>query len=226
MTPSDLRVNMAARRVWRAGGELHLTPKAFDLLALLVERRPDAVSKREIHERLWPGTFVSEVTLHSLVSEVRRTLVDQAHARRLVRTVHGFGYAFIGDIDQASDVAARPSRRLCGWLVGDAGRLNLFDGENVLGRGADDVIELRSSTVSRRHAAIRFADGAWLEDLGSKNGTFLGDVSVSQRARLADGDIVRFGSLVLTFRVAPSAGAATTLSTSSPAIRDDRESGP
>jgi DNA-binding winged helix-turn-helix (wHTH) protein len=212
MTHTDLRLSVTARRVWRADDELHLTPKAFDLLALLVERRPDAVSKRDIHDRLWPGTFVSDVTLHSLVSELRRTLTDGPRTPRLVRTVHGFGYAFIGAIDDSSAAAGDPPRHLRGWLVGAAGRLSLFDGDNVLGRGADDVIELPSSTVSRRHAAIRFAGGITLEDLGSKNGTFLRDEPVAGPVPLADGDIVRFGSLILTFRLAPAPGSTTTLS--------------
>jgi DNA-binding winged helix-turn-helix (wHTH) protein len=212
MTQSDLRMSVTARRVWRANDELHLTPKAFDLLALLVERRPDAVSKRDIHERLWPDTFISEVTLQSLVSELRRTLADGPDAPRLVRTVHGFGYAFIGAINDTPAAIPETARHLRGWLVGATGRLSLFDGDNLLGRGADDVIELPSSTISRRHAAIRFADGVSLEDLGSKNGTFLRDVPVAGPVPLADGDVVRFGSLVLTFRLAPAPGSTTTLS--------------
>lgn len=212
MTHTDLRLSVTARRLWRANDELHLTPKAFDLLALLVERQPDAVSKRDIHERLWPGTFVSDVTLHSLVSELRRILADAPTAPRLVRTVHGFGYAFIGAIDDAPAAVPETPRHLRGWLVGTTGRLNLFDGNNLLGRGADDVIELPSSTVSRRHAAIRFADRVTLEDLGSKNGTFLRDEPVAAPVPLADGDVVRFGSLVLTFRLAPAPGSTTTLS--------------
>jgi DNA-binding winged helix-turn-helix (wHTH) protein len=220
MTQPELRLSVTARRLWRANDELHLTPKAFDLLALLVEHRPDAVSKRAIHERLWHGTFVSDVTLHSLVSELRRTLADVPGAPRLVRTVHGFGYAFIGAINAPAAGLEAP-RHLRGWLVGDAGRLSLFDGNNVLGRSADDVIELPSSTVSRRHAAIRFTANITLEDLGSKNGTFLRDEPVAGPVPLADGDRVRFGSLVLTFRLAPAPGATTTLSMTGTAIVEE-----
>lgn len=216
-------MSTATRRLWCSGRECHLTPKAFDLLALLVERRPEAVSKREIHDRLWPGTFVSDVTLHSLVSEVRRTLGDHASVSRVVRTIHGFGYAFIALVGDAPDLP-KPARRLRGWLVGDGGRLSLFDGDNVLGRGAEGVIELPSSTVSRLHAAIRFASESgpgqagevWIEDLGSKNGTFLRDTPVMRPHQLADGDPVRFGSLVLTFRLAPAQGAASTQSMTTP----------
>jgi DNA-binding winged helix-turn-helix (wHTH) protein len=204
-----VRVDPATRRVWRGTREIRLTKKAFDLLELLVQKRPNAVSKQAIHARLWPDTFVAEITLHSLISDLRRALGDDAAHPRFIRTFSAFGYAFIGAPEQNS---ATP-RRVRGWLVGDEGRVSLFDGENALGRGGDDVIELASTTVSRRHASIRFDDDAWLADLGSKNGTFVGDVRVTDAVRLADGDRVRFGSAQFTFRLSRTSGAATTQST-------------
>ena len=76
--------------------------KAFQFLELLVEYRPKAVSKEVIHKRLWPGTFVSDGTVTSLLAEVREAIGDDAHESRFVRTVHRFGYAFSG---AAQDVA-------------------------------------------------------------------------------------------------------------------------
>ena len=187
-----LQFDAAGRQVWRDGVERHLTRKAFDLLTVLLERRPAAVSKADIHAQLWPGVFVSEVTLHSLVSELRRVLGDDADRAGVIRTIHGFGYAFVGQVE-SSDAAGSSARPVRGWLVSQTGRVNLFDGDNLLGRDLDDVIDVPSPTVSRRHAAIRFEADAWLEDLGSKNGTFVGDVRVTQPIRLADGDRVRLG---------------------------------
>jgi pSer/pThr/pTyr-binding forkhead associated (FHA) protein len=92
--------------------------------------------------------------------------------------------------------------------------VSLFDGDNLLGRDLDDVIDVPSPTVSRRHATIRFEVEAWLEDLGSKNGTFVGDVRVTQPVRLADGDRVRLGAVLLTFRLHRASGASTTQSLS------------
>jgi hypothetical protein len=178
-------------------------------LRILIERRPDAVSKTDIHAQLWPETFVSEVTLHSLMSEVRRALGDDAEDPRFIRTIHGFGYAFVGAIESPAGISSSP-RPVRGWLVGHTGRMNLFDGDNLLGRGIDDVIDVPSPTVSRRHASIRFEVDAWLEDLGSKNGTFVGDVPVTEPVRLADGDRVRLGSVLLTFKLHRPAGAAST----------------
>ena len=209
-----IQFDSASRRVWRDGVERHLTRKAFDLLAVLRERRPAAVSKADIHAHLWPETFVSEVTLHSLMSEIRRVLGDDGEGPRLIRTVHGFGYAFVGPVE-SPQVAAAVARPVRGWLVSQTGRVSLFDGDNLLGRDLDDVIDVPSPTVSRRHASIRFDVDAWLEDLGSKNGTFVGDVRVTEPVRLADGDRVRLGSVLLTFKLQRTSGAASTLPLSS-----------
>ena len=214
MSPG-IRFDAARRRVWRDGRECELTRKAFNLLTVLLEQRPEAVSKTDIHARLWPDTFVSEVTLHSLMSELRRALGDDAEGPRLIRTVHGFGYAFVGPIEAPEKGPAAP-RPVRGWLISQTGRVKLFDGDNLLGRDLDDVIDVPSPTVSRHHATIRFEADAWLEDLGSKNGTFVGDVRVTKPVRLADGDRVRLGAVLLTFRLHRETGAASTQPVSSP----------
>jgi DNA-binding winged helix-turn-helix (wHTH) protein len=209
----DLSFDAASRRVGRGGQDVKLTRKAFDLLALLIERRPNAVAKDEIHARLWPDTFVAEITLHSLVSEIRRAIRDDSGDPQFIRTVHGFGYAFIAAPNEAPSPAPVTRRRVRGWLIRDAERLQLFDGENLFGRGDDDIVELPSTTVSRRHARIRVDEDAWLEDLGSKNGTFIGDRQVTEPVRLSDGDRIRFGSLLMTFRLARPAEGTRTQST-------------
>jgi DNA-binding winged helix-turn-helix (wHTH) protein len=104
---ADLTVDSDSRQLWSGAKEVHLSPKAFDLLALLIERRPRAVSKADIHERLWPGTFVSDSSLPSLVSEVREAIADHKRKPRLLRTLHGFGYAFQAPDQPAPQEAAR-----------------------------------------------------------------------------------------------------------------------
>jgi DNA-binding winged helix-turn-helix (wHTH) protein len=214
-----LTFDPATRQVFRGSQEIRLTRKAFDLLALLVERRPDAVSKEEIHARLWPETFVSEITLHGLIAEIRRALGDNSNQPLFVRTVHGFGYSFICPEDEQPAAAANTSRRVRGWLIFDQDRLPVFEGENVFGRGDAGVTELPSSTVSRRHARIRVDHDFWLEDLGSKNGTFVRDERIMQVIQLFDGDRVRFGSLLTTFRLSRAADATSTRSTTDFPVR-------
>jgi DNA-binding winged helix-turn-helix (wHTH) protein len=58
----DLAFDSDSRQLWARGKEVRLSPKAFDLLAFLIARRPRAVSKTDIREHLWPGTFVSDVS--------------------------------------------------------------------------------------------------------------------------------------------------------------------
>jgi DNA-binding winged helix-turn-helix (wHTH) protein len=91
----------------RDGREVHLSRKAYELLALLIQERPRVITKGELHERLWPSTFVSDATLASLVAELRRALDDPARQHHVVRTVHGVGYAFDGDVTEASAQTAR-----------------------------------------------------------------------------------------------------------------------
>jgi DNA-binding winged helix-turn-helix (wHTH) protein len=93
----DMTFDPQARQLLRGRAEVHLSPKAFDLLAILIEERPRAVPKDELHQRLWPSTFVSEANLASLAAEIREALGDTARDPRFIRTAHRFGYAFCGE---------------------------------------------------------------------------------------------------------------------------------
>jgi DNA-binding winged helix-turn-helix (wHTH) protein len=205
------------RQLLRDGRDVHLSPKAFDLLKGLIDARPRVVTKNELHDRLWPGTFVSEVNLASLVAEVRRALADDARQPKYIRTVHRVGYAFRGTVEE-TDAATAPSSRagFC-WLIKDGRRLPLRAGENILGRDSYEGVEIDSATVSRRHARITVSTTeATVEDLGSKNGTFVGGVPVSGSVILKDGDDIRTGSVVMRFRMAAPKGATATWSSSKP----------
>lgn len=218
----NLTLDSDARQLLRGREEIHLSPKAFELLKMLIGQRPRALSKNELHEHLWPATFVSEANLASLIAEVREALGDTARQPQFIRTAHRFGYAFCGDVVEEpvararSETAVRdgsaplPESAAFCWLIKDGHRLPLEPGENVLGRDPDlDGIRIDSPTVSRRHARISIsASNASLEDLDSKNGTFLRGEPVSAAVALSDGDEIRVGSVVLVFRMA-SASTAT-----------------
>lgn len=200
------------RQLLQGSSEIHLAPKAFELLLALVVERPKVLSKAALQERLWPKTFVAEANLSNLVAELREALGDRARAPRFVRTAHGFGYAFCGD---ATDVAA-PGRRIAAnrpgcWLEWGKRRFQLSVGDNVVGRDPDVEVRLDASTVSRRHARfVVTPDGAMLEDFGSKNGTFCGGERVTSPVRLADGDAIKIGSLLMTFHQRGSLGSTET----------------
>ena len=204
-----------SRQIWVGKNEVHLSPKAFDLLALLIARRPHAVSKAEIRTHLWPDTFVSESSLPSLVSEIRDAIVDHRRKPGLLRTVHGFGYALQSEqgVPAAAAAAAPAPTASDAWLLGSTAELALRPGENILGREGEGIV-VKSSTVSRRHARLIVdVNGARLEDLGSKNGTFVNDRRVAGPMPIVDGDQVRIGSLLFTFRMAQ--GTETTETQSS-----------
>ena len=211
----DVTFDPDTRQLWLGKDEAHLSPKAFDLLALLIAHRPHAVSKADLRARLWPGTFVSDSSLPSLISEIREALGDQHRRPQFLRTLHGYGYAFQFQDDPVpaeAPAAAGPAA----WLVGTVAEIALSAGPNVLGREGADVILLKSSTISRRHARVTLdAGGAVVEDLGSKNGTFVNDQRVTGPTPVVDGSQVRIGSLVFTFRLPDPDGSTQTLSTSS-----------
>lgn len=197
----DLTFDDDTRQLWVRGEEIRLSPKAFDLLALLVARRPNAVSKTDIRGQLWPRTFVSESSLPSLVSEIRDAIGDSRRKPGFVRTVHRFGYAFQAESAPMPHQAAAAVSGPNAWLLGRTAEVALLPGENVLGREGDGIILMKSSTVSRRHARIVInAKGALIEDLKSKNGTFVNDRRVSGPTPVTEGDHVRIGSLLFTFR--------------------------
>ena len=193
------------RQLRRGADEIHLSPKAFELLRLLAEDRPRALSKEELLGQLWPDTFVTESALAGLVAEIRRAVADDAGEPRVVRTVHGFGYAFADGSAAAADEDG--SFR----LVWGAREVPLAEGENVLGRDADVAVHIDDATVSRHHARIVIARGsAALEDLGSKNGTWLGGDRLGGSRPLADGDQIQVGPAAMIFRCYAGGGSTET----------------
>jgi len=196
-------LELESRQLLRGDDVVHLSPKAFDLLSMLVSSRPKALSKSDLQERLWPGTFVVEKNLANLVGEIREAIGDDPSNPRFIRTVHRFGYAFRdpaprGEVGRPESRSGEVSFRLK-WMNR---RATLEEGEHVLGRDPDAEIFLNSGGVSRRHARVVISAGrATLEDLGSKNGTFVGDHRVEGPKSLGDGDIIRLGSVTLTLRI-------------------------
>ena len=200
----EFTLDLDARQLSRPAGAVHLSPKAFDLLALLVARRPAVVRKAELIELLWPGTFVVEANLSNLVGEVRVALNDRGRKPKYVRTVHRRGYAFCGEAQdevKAGGVSC--------WIEWGRQRFPLPPGEHLIGRDPEAGIRLDSTTVSRRHARLLVgARQTVLEDFGSKNGTFVGEARVTAPMPLNDGDTIRIGDILVTYR-APDAGSST-----------------
>jgi DNA-binding winged helix-turn-helix (wHTH) protein len=211
-------LDLARRELRRAGQPCHLTPRAFSLLELLVSERPRALSKGDLRARLWPETYVSNTALAQLVTELRKAIGDEAKEGRWIRTVFGYGYAFSGTAEEAkaeegsgqgtapaTGPPAAPSR----WLRWRQELLPLTEGANVVGRGHEADVRIPLAEVSRRHARIIIVGArAIIEDLESRNGTFVRGRAVHRPTPLADGDEVGFGPEKATF-CAPSASKDT-----------------
>ncbi len=194
----DVTFDSGRRSVFRGPQAVHLSPKAFRLLELLLSKRPDAIAKSEILDTVWPDAVVNEGSLAALVKDLRRALGDGAEEPSFLRTVHGFGYAFDGDVHEVPDGAPASRRHVLVWGTQE---LPLKDGENVLGRERTAGVWVGHASVSREHARLVVSgDKAEVEDLGSKNGTWLGSRRVEGRVALADGDEVRAGEVHLLYR--------------------------
>ena len=204
-------VDSGTRQLLANGREMHLSPKAFELLLMLVDQRSRALSKTELQDALWPSTFVGETNLATLVAEIRRALGDSAQAPSYLRTVHRFGYRFVADVT-ASAHAPPPSHRVHRYLVAGERQFSLRDGAVIIGRAADADVRIDSSGVSRHHARITMtASEARVEDLESKNGTFVDGTPVGAGRLLADGSEIRVGPVALIFRIAPATEATETM---------------
>ena len=208
----EFTLDSEARLLTDGARPLHLSPKAFSLLVLLLERRPAVVSKSEVSHRIWPDVIVAETSLSALVAEIRRTLGDDRGQPRFLRTVHSIGYAFIGAVaptDDSASVSGAEYRRC--WLGWEDRVLPLVAGENIIGRDPRCGVWLDVSGVSRRHARIVVTtSGAAISDLGSRNGTAVGKAQVTGPRPLADGDRIRIGGTTLTFRQWSDGGAPPT----------------
>ncbi|HXK09358.1 MAG TPA: FHA domain-containing protein [Vicinamibacteria bacterium] len=204
----DCVLDSASRQLRQRGAVRALSPKAYDLLDLLLGCRPRALSKTELLQRLWPETFVVEANLSNLVAEIRAAIGDDPRHPLFIRTVHGFGYAFCGVAEHGAAPARetpllRERRDSVCWLVRDGVRVQLGDGENLIGRHPASIVPIDSPRVSRHHAAIRVAgEEATLVDLGSRNGTFVGGQRIDAPATLKDGDEIQIGPVVLRFCIA------------------------
>jgi DNA-binding winged helix-turn-helix (wHTH) protein len=186
---------------------IHLSPKAFRLLEVLVSGAPRALSKRELQQAVWPQTFVEETNLAGLVTELRAALGDAARKPRFIRTVHGFGYAFCGE---TGSPCQRP-RSATIFFQGE--ELPLYEGDNILGRDPLADVQIDDGTVSRRHASISIrGDSAVLHDLASKNGTFLDDEKLEGSIPLREGQTIVLGDARLIFRRKTTVGSTITLS--------------
>jgi len=192
-------IDSETRQLFGGATDVHLSPKAFDLLCALIEGRPKVRDKAGLQARIWPHTHVVDANLNILIGEIRRALGDSARQQEFIRTVHGVGYAFCASVDVHPTAAA--SDTLFCWVAWRNKTFPLSEGDNVIGRDPRCAVWLDAPGVSRRHAKIRVESAnrrVALEDLGSTNGTFVRRSPVDGEVPLADGDAIQMGTVDLT----------------------------
>jgi DNA-binding winged helix-turn-helix (wHTH) protein len=208
---SEIVVDIGVRLVRRDGIDIHLPPKAFDLLVILVQHQPNAVSHEQLHAALWPGVHVSETSLAALITQLRKALGDTSGDGRMIRTLHRVGYAFSGHaIVTGSPPVAEPV--VC-RLIWRSETVDLPAGASLIGRDRACTVQIDADSVSRHHARVNVTGSALsIEDLGSKNGTWVAGERIVGTVPLADGTTFRLGSEVVRVEIGVDQRPTETMS--------------
>ena len=192
-----------SREFRRGNAEVHLSPKAHELLHLLIAQRPRVVSKAELMAALWPDTFVVEGNLPVIVAELRSAIGSRpAVAAAVIKTHHGIGYSFAAPVLAARSKLPQDQHGTGALLKIGRRRIELSAGENQIGRDPECDVHINDASVSRDHARITLvAAVATLVDRGSKNGTRVNGTLIEAPVELQDGDELTFGKVSARYRI-------------------------
>ena len=205
---ADFELDLAAYSLRQRGERVSLEKLPMEVLILLVRHAGALVGRREIQAALWqPGVFVDhDAAINTAIRKIRQALSDNVERPRFVETVVGKGYRFIARTDEPqpeSPIDHDDGRRFPGYLV-MRGRHEfvLESGDNLLGRDPAAQVYVNHTSVSRQHARISIrSERATLEDLKSRNGTFLDGRKIHSPTDLHHGAIIGLGPITFTFLV-------------------------
>jgi DNA-binding winged helix-turn-helix (wHTH) protein len=191
------------RTLSRGEEEIALTPKTRDLLALFLENPKRLLTRQTISDRLWPDVAVTDDALRFQVAELRKAMGNESEG--FLRTIPREGYRWEVEVrreEKAGARAAPGNTERCYRLFLESREVSLEEGENLIGRDSDTAVWIDHTSVSRHHARICVTgERVTLEDLESKNGTYLRGERIGHPLSLSDGDTIRIGRVSMTFRV-------------------------
>jgi non-specific serine/threonine protein kinase len=177
----DFLVDLANRRLLHQGHEVALEPRVFAVIAELLKRSDELVTRNELLDAIWGHRYVTPSTLNRLIALARRAFGDDVSEPRYIQTVHGAGYRYIGPVSRVAvetlnvqarfgpPFAARLPARIEA-LIGREAELATLIGllENnraVTVLGAGGMGKTRCALEAARRAAPTYADGVWFFDL-------------------------------------------------------------
>jgi DNA-binding winged helix-turn-helix (wHTH) protein len=198
----DWLVEPMLDRMSRGEQVVQLRPRAMDVLACLALQAGNLASKRQLIDSVWRTEFVSDHALTQVIAELRAALGDNARSPSYIETIPRRGYRLMASLTPIEPIEpAATGLSLPFRLEGEEGNYPLAQGTNLIGRSADAVVLIDRTEVSRCHARIVVeGTAATLEDLGSKNGTYLNGQRLRQPSELNDGDEIWIGRSLARFR--------------------------
>ena len=204
------RYDPVSHCLFREDREIALKPKTRELLVLFLQNPHRLLTRQDISDRIWPNTAVTDDSLQVQVFELRKAL--GAGAEEFIKTVPREGYRWEAEV-RTGDVKTTTvsgADVICRLGV-EHREIELAEGENILGRDSGVAVWIDETAVSRHHARIVVVEGsATLEDLGSKNGTYLRGERIAGAAALTDGVEIEIGSVKMTFRALLRGGTTET----------------
>jgi DNA-binding winged helix-turn-helix (wHTH) protein len=200
----DCVFDTKSREFLRGSSQVHLSPKAYELLHLLIAQRPRVLTKAELMEALWPDTFVVEGNLPVIVAELRSAIGSRPTvAASVIKTHHGIGYSFAVPVQASNSKLPLDLDGPRAELKIGRRRIALGPGDNEIGRDPECDIHINDASVSRGHARITIAGAvATLIDHGSKNGTKVNGTLIETPVELQDGDELTFGQVSAHYQIA------------------------
>lgn len=205
------RVEPAACELRADDRVIHLRPKVMDLLAALAARPNKVCSKAQLLDAVWPDVVVTEASLSVAIAELREAIGDDSSHPTFIETIPRRGYRLIAPVLDGPRPAPAPTSSSSYALIGRSVKVPLGHGRMVIGRDPECDVRLDSHNVSRFHAAVEVVgERVLVEDLGSKNGTFVDDRRIAGVTEIRPGDRVRFGRHAAALQLASDDSATWT----------------
>jgi predicted ATPase/DNA-binding winged helix-turn-helix (wHTH) protein len=177
----DFLVDLGNRRFLHQGREVALEPRVFAVIAQLLRRSNELVTRDQLLDAVWGHRYVTPSTLNRLIALARRAFGDDVSEPRYIQTVHGAGYRYVGPIASTNaetlNVQARfeppfaarlPARieALVGREIEVAKLIGLIEKNRaVTVLGAGGMGKTRCALEVARRAAPAYPDGVWFFDL-------------------------------------------------------------